>query len=548
MINYLLNLRAVVLALAIVLVAAPGALPGLMLPQRMLFRLGWSLHPTHAGHPLAWWAGPEAFARALQNGHLAMPPWNNVLERALVVVVAVFLIALLPMLRAGSGFLLTLLLALVLALVQVGAQTLGHLWLPLGPALTLLLLGYLILLFWLPGYWQLLAARNDAQASRQQLARLWLEQEQPVEAAQALAPCRRTAEVLDLLYEAGIRLEKRRQYTQAQAVFSDIRAVRRRYRDVEARLGALDQVAAGAPVETGHNGEATGTLVLTQAGVSRPTLGRYEIQRELGRGAMGIVYLGHDPRIDRPVAIKTLNYQSVDPGQLPELKQRFFREAEAAGRLKHPTIVTVYDVGEERDLAYIAMDYVQGRPLSVFGKPHTLLSVPTVFQLMALVAEALDYAHQQKVIHRDIKPANIIYDPETGDLKVTDFGIAKVSDDSRTRTGSVLGSPLYMSPEQLKGQKVTGASDIYSLGVTLFKLLTAETPFTGDTLANLTYQVLNRKPRSARDIRPELPTSAVRIINRALQREPGKRFASGGEMAEQLRRAAGRELGKTTTC
>ena len=536
-----------VLALAVILVADPGVLPWLTLPQRMLFRLGWSLHSPQGSQPLGWFPRPEQFAQALQNSHLFVLPWNGALERGVVIAVAAFLIVLLPALRAGSGLLLTLLLALVMALAQVGAQTLGHLWLPLGPALTLLLLGYAVLLFWLPGHWQLQAAREDAQASRQQLARLWLEQEQPAEAAQALAPCRRSAEVLDLLYEAGIRLEKRRQYSQAQAVFSDIHAAKRRFRDVEARLEALQQVAAGAPVETG-NMEATGTLVLTQAAVSRPALGRYEIQRELGRGAMGIVYLGHDPRIDRPVAIKTLNYHSVDPGQLPDLKQRFFREAEAAGRLKHPNIVTVYDVGEERDLAYIAMDYVQGRPLSVFGKPHTLLTVPTVFQLMALVAEALDYAHQQKVIHRDIKPANIIYDPESGDLKVTDFGIAKVSDDSRTRTGSVLGSPLYMSPEQLKGQKVTGASDIYSLGVTLFKLLTAETPFTGDTLANLTYQVLNRKPRSARDIRPELPTSAVRIINRAMQREPGKRFGSAGEMAEQLRRAAGRELGKTTTC
>jgi len=524
-------------------------LPWLSLPDHLLFRLGWGLQ--HAGHrareAMAWLPDPGRFHQYLHNSHLLVPQWGAPLERGLVLGAALFLMFGLPLLRAGTGLLLTLLLGLALALSQVGAQVYGGLWLPLGSSLGVLLAGYGLMLFWLPDHWSLRAALADAEDSRLRLGRLLLEHDRLVEAGEALAPCRPGADVLDARYDIGIRLEKRRHYDEALEVYREIQAARRRFRDVPDRIAALEQVASGAPVEPGVPDTAA-TLVLTQQGVSTPALGRYEIQRELGRGAMGIVYLGHDPRIDRPVAIKTLNYASVDPGVLKDLKARFFREAEAAGRLQHPNIVTVYDVGEERDLAYIAMDYVQGRALSVFGKPHTLLTVPTVFQLMALVADALDYAHQQKVIHRDIKPANIIYNPDSGDLKVTDFGIAKVSDESRTRTGSVLGSPLYMSPEQLKGQKVTGASDIYSLGVTLFKLLTAETPYTGDTLANLTYQVLNRKPRNAREIRPELPTSAVRIINRAMHREPARRFASAGEMAEQLRRAATRELGRTTTC
>ena len=160
------------------------------------------------------------------------------------------------------------------------------------------------------------------------------------------------------------------------------------------------------------------------------------------------------------------------------------------------------------------------------------------------MADALAYAHSQKIVHRDIKPGNIIFNPDNGDIKITDFGIAKISDDSRTRTGAVMGSPLYMSPEQLKGQKVTGASDIYSLGVTLYKLVSGETPYQGDTLANLTYQILNKRPRSVREFNADLPNGVVRLINKAIQREPDKRFASAATMAEAVRRLAVREAGQ----
>ncbi|WP_269079027.1 serine/threonine-protein kinase [Marinobacter similis] len=187
------------------------------------------------------------------------------------------------------------------------------------------------------------------------------------------------------------------------------------------------------------------------------------------------------------------------------------------------------------------MDYAQGRPLSEFGKSGRLLPLPAVLEIIARVADALAYAHSQKVVHRDIKPGNIIYNPNDGAIKITDFGIAKISDDSRTKTGSVMGSPLYMSPEQLKGQKVTGASDIYSLGVTLYKLVSGETPYQGDTLANLTYQILNKRPRSVREFNADIPNGVVRLINKAIQREPDKRFASAATMAEAVRRLAVRE-------
>jgi serine/threonine-protein kinase len=283
-------------------------------------------------------------------------------------------------------------------------------------------------------------------------------------------------------------------------------------------------------------------MMLPEGDVNNPVLGRYEIERELGRGAMGVVYLGRDPKISRRVAIKTLNYAQFEPAQLSAVKNRFFREAEAAGRLDHPNIVTVYDVGEEHDLAYIAMDFVEGNALSAYVKSEKLLSPDVVYDVIAQVADALDYAHQQNIVHRDIKPGNIMYNPDSGQVKVADFGIARITDDSKTRTGDIMGSPLYMSPEQIKGNKVSGAADIYSLGVTLYQLLTGRVPFTSDSLANLTHQIINNKHKSVRELRPDLPSSATRITNKALQKDPLKRYESAAEMAEVLRRSLARDF------
>src|SRR5690606_30180981 len=166
--------------------------------------------------------------------------------------------------------------------------------------------------------------------------------------------------------------------------------------------------------------------IISESSINKPVLGRYEIERELGRGAMGVVYLGRDPKIARQVAIKTLSYAQVEPSELDEFKQRFFREAEAAGRLNHPNIVTIYDVGEEHDLAFIAMDYVRGQPLSAFANEANLLPPVTVVKAIIEVADALEYAHNKQIIHRDIKPANIMYEPNTQHVKVTDFGVARI--------------------------------------------------------------------------------------------------------------------------
>ena len=279
------------------------------------------------------------------------------------------------------------------------------------------------------------------------------------------------------------------------------------------------------------------TIVVDDPAIETPRIGRFDIQHELGRGAMGMVYLAIDPEIERQVAIKTLALTHEFEGKaLEDARERFRREAAAAGRLEHPNIVGVHDIGEEHDIAYIAMDYAPGKSLDNYTDPDRLLPVEEVLEIGIQVADALDYAHRNKVVHRDIKPANLIYDHSDHRIRITDFGVASMVDDSRTRTGTVLGSPSYMSPEQVRGQKLDGRTDLYSLGVTLYQLLTGRLPFTGDSLANLMHRIINDRHKGIGTIRKGLPGCASRIVNKALQKDRDKRFQTGAEMKEALQR------------
>lgn len=424
---------------------------------------------------------------------------------------------------------------------QLGWMLTQSQWLPLGVAIQLLVFGTFFMSVWCSRQRQWHVMETECHQSNFQLAKQWLQQDHLKEALDAIDKCRTTDAVLGLAYDVAAQQERKRQYAAAADTYLLIVNRRRNFRDAAKRAEALVSLKMGNSQEIPAL-NATHTLVMPDANLNCPILGRYEIQRELGRGAMGVVYLGRDPKIGRQVAIKTLSYKQFDGSQVKDLKERFFREAEAAGRLHHPNIVTVYDVGEEPDLAFIAMDYVEGQSLGDHIKPETLLPVDKVYELVAQVAEALDYAHRQNIVHRDIKPGNIMYNPAVGKVKVADFGIARITDDSKTKTGDILGSPIYMSPEQLKGSKVNGATDIYSLGVTLYQLLTAEVPFNGDSIANLAFQILNKKFKSVRDVRSDLPASSVRIINRAMQKDPSKRYLHAADMAEALRKSLGRDF------
>jgi serine/threonine-protein kinase len=267
----------------------------------------------------------------------------------------------------------------------------------------------------------------------------------------------------------------------------------------------------------------------------RSTLGRYRIERPLGRGAMGMVYLGRDPQMGRAVALKTLALSREFAGSaLTEARERFFREAEMAGRLQHPDIVTIFDAGEEDGLAYIAMEYVKGQDLSRHTAPGQLLPVPQVLHTMARVALALAHAHRQGVVHRDIKPANVMVEPGADVVKVTDFGIARVADACQTRTGLVLGTPSFMSPEQMAGRRVDGRTDVYSLGVMLFQLLTGALPHRSESMAQLMHQIANEPAPDVRTLRPELPEALANVVALALEKRVEVRYPDGQQLAADL--------------
>ncbi len=277
------------------------------------------------------------------------------------------------------------------------------------------------------------------------------------------------------------------------------------------------------------------TVAVAPNGHSPAMLGRYKVLKELGRGAMGVVYLGKDPTIQRFVAIKTMRLDEIDDEeQLQNFKARFFREAESTGRMSHPNIVTIYDAGEEQNLGFIAMELLEGTPLKQYARKPNLLPPKDVLLMLATVADALDYAHQQGVVHRDIKPANIMITKDQT-VKVMDFGIAKMASSSKTQTNIVLGTPTYMSPEQIAGKKVDGRSDIFSLGIVLFELLAGQPPFTADNLSALLFTIAHNPHPSIHTIRKDLPPMVQEILDRALQKELPQRYRRAAEFAHDLR-------------
>ena len=263
-------------------------------------------------------------------------------------------------------------------------------------------------------------------------------------------------------------------------------------------------------------------------------LGRYEIQSEIGRGAMGVVYKATDPVLDRTVAIKTINL-SMDQGERAEYEARFYQEAKAAGGLSHPNIITVYDVGNSDDVAYMAMEFLEGSELNDLTGEGRRLPVEMAADIAAQVADGLGYAHQRGVVHRDIKPANIMI-VHNGPTKITDFGIARMRhSEVRTQTGMLLGSPRYMSPEVVVGKRADGRSDIYSLGIILYEMLTGAAPFSGETMSALMFQTVNFVPPAPSAVNPAVPPMLDFIVAKMLAKQLDERYQDAREIASDLR-------------
>lgn len=472
----------------------------------------------------------------LNQQFISRPEWIVYLEFCMLILFGAFISFGLPRLKAGMGAIMTLSLFLIYLIAGFMLFFSNNIWLKISPPLILLIVGYILIIskqFFITEKTKEKVEADSVETNKM----LGISFQQQGMLDLALEKFRKIPMdedgVKDLLYNLGLDFERKRQFSKALSTYKLIIEDGYNFKDLDERIPKLKGAEATMIFGGGgHPGDIGATLMEMD---TKPTLGRYQVVNELGRGAMGVVYKGEDPKIHRTVAIKTVRLSDFDDDIVGEMKERFFREAESAGLLTHPNIVTIYDAGEEHDLAYIAMEFLKGVDLGEFTKKDHLLPMRETLSIIAQVADALDYAHKKGVVHRDIKPANIMKIDETKEVKVTDFGIARITASSKTKTGVVMGTPSYMSPEQVAGRKVDGRSDIFSLGVVLFELIAGEKPFKGEDVTSLMYKVASEKHPSIRSINPKTPPIVEKIIDKALEKNPEKRYQNAGQIAEHLK-------------
>ncbi|MFZ3324294.1 MAG: serine/threonine-protein kinase [Usitatibacter sp.] len=477
----------------------------------------------------------------LQEHFFVVPTWAGLATLAAYILVALYIILLLPKLTAGKGAMITGALVVVIFAAHLGLMTGAGLWVQLMLPLTLLIIGHALL----TTKRYLMTERGKEAAdlagaeSNRMLGLAFQQQGQLDMAFDKFRKAPLNEEVMENMYSLALDFERRRQFNKAESVFRYMSTFNPKFRDIEERLGR-NKALSETIILGGSAGARTnaGTMILQGGTQEKPMLGRYQVEKELGKGAMGVVYGGKDPKIGRVVAIKTMALSAeFEADELADAKERFFREAETAGRLTHPNIVTIYDAGEEHDLCYIAMEFLKGKDLAPYTKQPNLLPPDRVLSIVERVSDALGYAHGMGIVHRDIKPANIMYEPESDTAKVTDFGIARITDSSKTKTGMVLGTPSYMSPEQLAGKKIDGRSDLFSLGVTLYQMLSGRLPFEGESMTQLMFAIANNPHPPIREMNPALPEWIDAIIDKALAKDFEKRYQTGAEFAEAIRQA-----------
>ena len=480
-------------------------------------------------------------ASILNQNFYLVPEWSTALRWGLFLVAALYLMLLLPRLKAGQAVMASAGFVVVVFIIHFTLMTGSATWVPLMLPAILVVLGHVLMTTKHYLITEKARFHSDTQSaeSNRQLG-LALQQAGQLDMAfEKFRKCPREESLLDVLYNLALDYERKRQFNKAVSVYQYASEINPDFRDLKQKLMRAQKLEETVIFGGSSNSASNATMIMDPNSNEKPMLGRYQVEKELGKGAMGVVYLGKDPKINRVVAIKTMALKDeFEDDELAEVKERFFREAETAGRLNHPNIVTIYDAGEEHDLCYIAMEFLKGHDLARYVKPDALLPVPKVINIIHKSALALDYAHEFHIVHRDIKPANIMYNPENSEIKITDFGIARITDSSKTKTGTVLGTPTYMSPEQLAGQKVDGRSDLYSLGVMFYQLLTGTAPFRAESMAALMFKITNEPHPPLFSKRPELEAQLPcmsAVIDKALAKNPADRYQNGREFARAIK-------------
>ncbi|MEN8130440.1 MAG: protein kinase [Pseudomonadota bacterium] len=486
--------------------------------------------------PVVWAA--HSIASLLELSHVHMPVAFYGMQRAVIVLLAGALLLMPRRWHGRTGLIVTVAMSLTMLNAELVVLITNQVWLPMAVPTLFLLTAQTILFARRASIINAGTQLKELAKVRRDYAGTLKTQGRLDDAFRQYRKSPRHQGLLEPLYELGLAYESRRQFTMAIATYAHASQIKPSFRDIRGRLKRLKKIETGFGVKL-PAGSTPGnkTVILNESGIENPMLGHYRLECEIGQGAMGVVYLATDEKLGRKVAVKALRLTDEFKGEaLQEAQVRFRREAEAAARLSHPNNITIYETGADHDLEYIVMEYAEGESLEDYTDPDELLTVWEVLEVGIKVADALAYAHERQVIHRDVKPSNIIYERETGMVKVTDLGIACLTDSSRTRTGTVLGSPSYMSPEQAAGKKLDGRSDLFSLGVTMYQLLTGRLPFMGDSFANLIYQITTQKHPTIKKIRPSLNANISRIINRTLQKDPDQRYKDGSELSDALLR------------
>lgn len=475
----------------------------------------------------------------LQQHFFRTPRWAQYVTLFAFALVAVYLIALMPRLRAGAAAVVTFLLFAALIASHFGLMMGPGIWVQLAIPASLLVVGHLLLttkrfLMTERGKEQSEAAGAE---SNRMLGLAFQQQGQLDMAFDKFRKCPVDEQLLENVYSLALDFERRRQFNKAESAFMFIHGHEPKFRDVGERMSRAKAMSETIILGGSSAARSNAATMVLGGTAEKPKLGRYTVEKELGKGAMGVVYLGKDPKIGREVAIKTMALSAEFEGdELQDAKDRFFREAESAGKLDHPNIVRIFDAGEEHDLAYIAMEFLKGKDLVPHTKMPNLLPLDKLLSIIERTAEGLHHAHTLNIVHRDVKPANIMYDPESDTPKITDFGIARVTDSSKTKTGMVLGTPSYMSPEQLAGKKIDGRSDLFSLGVTLYQMACGRLPFEGESMTQLMFAIANQPHPNILEYNSALPPWMKPLLDKALAKNFEVRFQTGAEFAAAIRR------------
>ena len=459
---------------------------------------------------------------------------QRAIEVAIYLIIALYLIFIIPRRKILSNVLISGFIALCLLVFQFGSLEFSY-WYKLITPVIFLLLGLMTLSFANLRSKEFIQDKlqKEHDETNLQLGLAFYKQGALDLAFEKFVRCDASEKLNPPLYNLGLEYERKRQYAKASSVYEYLQKISPNHLDVEQRIQESKNLAQNSTQQMFGNESKLTSLLFGNEKMENPRLGRYEIEREIGRGAMSIVYAGRDPSINRTVAIKVQSFVGDNQEMLLKMRERFMTEAKTAGQLNHPDIITIFDIGEETDLIYIAMEYLSGESLEQILSNSTLTD-EEILDISYRLAKALAYAHAHKVIHRDIKPSNIIYNQKSKEMHLTDFGIARMQDAHLTQTGQVVGTPSYMSPEQITGKRVDHRSDLFSLGTTLYQLFSGNLPFQADTMATLLYKITMEAPVPLDSIRPDLPPELTRIISQLLKKEAEQRYQSAEALAKDL--------------